>query len=76
MSIVKIFSDSTSDLPQGWKDTYDIGIVPLYVVFGDGTFKDGVEITPEEVYRRVAAGGALPKTAAPSLLISSPRSSR
>jgi DegV family protein with EDD domain len=66
MSIVKIFSDSTSDLPQGWKDTYDIGIVPLYVVFEDGTFKDGVEITPEEVYRRVAADGALPKTAAPS----------
>lgn len=66
MSIVKIFSDSTSDLPQGWKDTYDIGIVPLYVVFENGTFKDGVEITPEEVYRRVAASGALPKTAAPS----------
>lgn len=66
MSIVKIFSDSTSDLPLGWKETYDIGIVPLYVVFQDGTYKDGVDITPEEVYRRVAAGGALPKTAAPS----------
>ncbi|MNB78403.1 Fatty acid-binding protein [compost metagenome] len=66
MSIVKIFSDSTSDLPQGWKNTYDIGIVPLYVVFQDGTYKDGVDITPEEVYRRVAANGALPKTAAPS----------
>ncbi len=50
MSIVKIFSDSTSDLPQSWKDTYDIGIVPLYVVFEDQTYKDGVDITPEEVY--------------------------
>ncbi|WP_150275590.1 DegV family protein [Paenibacillus tepidiphilus] len=66
MSIVKIFSDSTSDLPQGWKETYDIGIVPLYVVFQDGTYKDGVDITPEEVYSRVAVNGALPKTAAPS----------
>ncbi|MHA6529438.1 DegV family protein [Paenibacillus sp. BAC0078] len=66
MSIVKIFSDSTSDLPQGWKETYDIGIVPLYVVFEDATYKDGVDITPEEVYRQVAAKGALPKTAAPS----------
>lgn len=66
MSIVKIFSDSTSDLPQGWKETYDIGIIPLYVVFQDGTYRDGVDITPEEVYQRVAAGGALPKTAAPS----------
>ncbi|MNO24753.1 Fatty acid-binding protein [compost metagenome] len=66
MSIVKIFSDSTSDLPQGWKETYDIGIVPLYVVFENATYKDGVDITPEEVYRQVAAQGALPKTAAPS----------
>ncbi|AIQ67944.1 DegV family protein [Paenibacillus graminis] len=66
MSIVKIFSDSTSDLPQGWKKTYDIGIIPLYVVFDDATYRDGVDITPEEVYRRVAAQGALPKTAAPS----------
>ncbi len=66
MSIVKIFSDSTSDLPQGWKKTYDIGIIPLYVVFEDATYRDGVDITPEEVYRQVAAQGALPKTAAPS----------
>lgn len=66
MSTVKIFSDSTSDLPQEWKDTYDIGIVPLYVVFDEQTYKDGVDITPEEVYRRVAARGVLPKTAAPS----------
>jgi DegV family protein with EDD domain len=66
MSTVKIFSDSTSDLPQGWKQKYDVGIVPLYVIFEEGTYKDGVEITPEEVYRRVAAKGGLPKTAAPS----------
>ncbi|KGE18529.1 DegV family protein [Paenibacillus wynnii] len=66
MSNVKIFADSTSDLPQGWKDTYDIGIVPLYVVFEDQTYKDGLDITPEAVYRRVEASGNLPKTAAPS----------
>ncbi|OKQ00271.1 DegV family protein [Paenibacillus sp. P46E] len=66
MSIVKIFSDSTSDLPQSWKEKYDISIVPLYVVFDDATYKDGVDITPEEVYEQVAARGALPKTAAPS----------
>lgn len=66
MSTVKIFSDSTSDLPQSWKDTYDISIVPLYVVFEDRTYKDGEDITPEEVYSRVAASGVLPKTAAPS----------
>ncbi|WP_379132998.1 DegV family protein [Paenibacillus sp. sgz500958] len=66
MSTVKIFADSTSDLPQVWKDTYDIGIIPLYVVFGDETYRDGLDIIPEDVYERVAANGSLPKTAAPS----------
>ncbi|WP_025700665.1 DegV family protein, partial [Paenibacillus forsythiae] len=66
MPNVKIYTDSTSDMPQGWKESYDIGVVPLYVVFEDATYRDGVDITPDEVYRKVAAAGALPKTAAPS----------
>lgn len=66
MSNVKIFADSTSDLPQGWKDTYDIGVIPLYVIFEDQTYRDGLDITSEDVYSRVAASGTLPKTAAPS----------
>ncbi|MCL6602681.1 MAG: DegV family protein [Paenibacillus sp.] len=66
MSNVKIFADSTSDLPQGWKDTYDIGVIPLYVIIEDQTYRDGLDITSEDVYSRVAASGTLPKTAAPS----------
>lgn len=66
MSNVKIFADSTSDLPAGWIDRYEIGLVPLYVVFGDETFRDGIDITPPDIYRRVEAEGNLPKTTAPS----------
>lgn len=66
MSIVKIFADSTSDLPQSWKDTHEIGTVPLYVVFDEENYRDGEDITPEALYKRVAASGTLPKTAAPS----------
>lgn len=66
MSKVKIFADSTSDLPAAWLTEYRIGIIPLYVVFGDETFKDGVDMTPTELYRKVETGGSLPKTTAPS----------
>jgi len=66
MSRIKIFADSTSDLSPDWIKTYDIGIIPLYVVFGDESLKDGVEITPEQLYERVSQNGRLPKTAAPS----------
>ncbi|PYY28466.1 DegV family protein [Paenibacillus illinoisensis] len=66
MSRIKIFADSTSDLNPNWIKTHDIGIIPLYVVFGDESLKDGVEITPEQLYERVSKDGRLPKTAAPS----------
>ncbi|GIP47175.1 Fatty acid-binding protein [compost metagenome] len=66
MSNVKIFADSTSDLPAGWAERHEIGLVPLCVVFGDETFRDGIDITPPDIYRRVEAEGNLPKTTAPS----------
>lgn len=66
MSNIKIFTDSTSDLPKAWVQQYDIGITPLYVVFGNEQLRDGVDITPAELYERVSRGGSLPKTAAPS----------
>ncbi|MEF2966857.1 DegV family protein [Paenibacillus sp. M1] len=66
MSKVKVYADSTSDLPAAWISRYDIGIIPLYVVFEDKTYKDGLDITPQELYRKVEADGRLPKTTAPS----------
>ncbi len=66
MSKVKIFADSTSDLPAAWTSQYDIGIIPLYVVMDDKTYKDGLDITPLDVYRKVESGSNLPKTTAPS----------
>lgn len=66
MSRIKFFADSTSDLPKAWAQQHEVGIVPLYTVFGDESLKDGVEISPEELYARVEREGRLPKTAAPS----------
>jgi DegV family protein with EDD domain len=40
--------------------------VPLNVHFGDEVFLDGVTILGDEFYRRLQAGGALPKTSQPS----------
>lgn len=66
MSRIKIFADSTSDLPKTWVQQHEVGIVPLYAVFGDESLKDGVEISPEQLYERVDRESRLPKTAAPS----------
>ncbi|MDO7908493.1 DegV family protein [Paenibacillus sp. JX-17] len=66
MRKIHIFADSTSDLPKEWLSEYQIGIVPLYSVFGDESLRDGVDISPQELYARVSQTGSLPKTAAPS----------
>lgn len=66
MAQVKIFADSTSDLPTSWIKEHNIGIIPLYVVFDHETYKDTIDITPVDIYERVAAKGKLPKTAAPA----------
>lgn len=66
MGSIKIFADSTCDLPAEWIAQYDIGIVPLYVTFSEQTYKDGIDLTVPELYRKVDETGKLPKTAAPS----------
>jgi len=63
---VKIFADSISDIPESWMTRYGIGIVPLYVVFGETAYKDKLEITTTDIYRRVDETGELPRTSAPS----------
>lgn len=64
---IKIISDSTCDLSPELLAAHNITLVPLTVVKGDEQFKDGVTITPAEIFAHVAAGGALCSTAANSI---------
>ena len=64
---IKILSDSTCDLSVRLLQENDITLVPLTVVKGDEQFKDGVTITPADIFSHVAQGGALCSTAANSI---------
>jgi DegV family protein with EDD domain len=61
-----VVTDSTADLPEEWRDRYGIEVVPLKVLFGKETFRDRVDMTDEEFFRRLAASTSLPTTSAPS----------
>ncbi len=63
---VKIISDSTCDLSRELIEKNDIEIIPLYVKLGDNTLRDGVEVTPDDIYSYVEANGELPTTSAPN----------
>ena len=65
--MIKILSDSTCDLSKELVERYDLGIIPLYVRLGEKEYLDGVNITPEELYKWSDEHGETPKTAAPSI---------
>lgn len=61
---IAIMTDSTCDIPQHIIDEYDIHVVPLRILFKDGEYRDGVDITAEEVYERLP--NEVPSTSLPS----------
>ena len=65
--MIKILSDSTCDLSKELAQRYNIGIIPLYVRLGDEEYLDGVNITPEQIYKWSDEHGETPKTAASSI---------
>lgn len=63
---IKITSDSTCDLGDRLVAENDIGIFALQVTLGEKSFRDGIDITPQDIFDFVAANGVLPKTSAGS----------
>ena len=64
---VKIISDSTCDLSKELIEKYNIAILPLHVVLGEEEFLDGVNISPDEIYKWADAHKTTPKTSAASI---------
>ena len=63
----KIVTDSTSDIPQEFIDRLNIKVVPLNVHFGDTSYKDGVQISPDEFFEKLTTGSIFPSTSQPSI---------
>ena len=63
---IRITSDSTCDLNHLVEER-NIGILALQVNLGADAYRDGVNITPQDIFDYVAKTGELPKTAAPSI---------
>ena len=60
--MIKITTDSTCDLPEALLREYDITVLPLGIVKGEGLFRDGVDIHPADIAAHVDAGGAITTT--------------
>lgn len=64
--MVRIVTDSTSDLPPELAKELGITVVPAYVHFGSQSYRDGVDIGSEELYRRMLDGSVHPTTSSPA----------
>jgi DegV family protein with EDD domain len=64
--IVKVVTDSTADLPPGLIEEFGITVVPEYLRFGQKLYRDRVDITEDEFYRRLIKDPLHPSTTQPS----------
>lgn len=63
---VAVVTDTSADLSDAVLDRHHIALVPLQVTFGAESFRDRVELRPEEFYRRLRAARDLPTTSQPA----------
>jgi len=65
--VVRIVTDSASDIPAEVAEELQISIVSMYVRFGTEVYRDGAELKTDEFYRKLVASRTVPTTSAPKM---------
>jgi DegV family protein with EDD domain len=63
---IQVITDSTSDMPEGMPEELGIRVIPIYLRFGDKTYRDGVDITKDEFYTMLANSPHHPASSQPN----------
>ncbi len=63
---IAILTDSTCDIPEELLRQYEIRVIPTYIIFGEESLRDGVDIQPAEFYERLKTDPNHPKTSQPT----------
>lgn len=63
--MVKIITDTLSDIPSQLAQELGVTVVPLNVHFGNDIYRDGVDLSTDEFYQKLTTGEAFPITSAP-----------
>jgi DegV family protein with EDD domain len=66
MGSIALVTDSTAYLPADVVAEQGITVVPLYVNFGDESYRDNVDILPDDFYARLPTAKVMPSTSQPS----------
>ena len=60
--MLKIIVDGSADMPEGWAELYQFGILPIPIQIGGRTYYQGEDITPDEFYELVSDSELHPQT--------------
>ncbi len=66
MKRVAIVTDTTACVPREQVARYDIEVIPVQLIVGDKTYRDGIDITPSEFYSLLRQSKNLPTTSSSS----------
>ena len=67
MKQVAIVTDSSATVPENLLQELNIHVVPVLLLYGGQSYRDGIDITPDQVYEQLRAGQQIPTSAAPSV---------
>ena len=62
MTKIAIVTDSTAYIPEELRNKYNIRMAPQQLIWGEETFRDGLDITPTQFYQRLRVDQTNPKT--------------
>jgi DegV family protein with EDD domain len=63
---IQVITDSTCDMPEGLINKLGIRVVPIYLRFGERTYRDGVDITNDQFYSMLTSSPVYPATSQPN----------
>ncbi|MHB1347538.1 MAG: DegV family protein [Candidatus Humimicrobiaceae bacterium] len=64
---IAIIADSSSDIPKDLIEKYSISVAPLYIIFGNETFRDdGTKLTLKTFYDKIRKSTVMPTTSQPT----------
>jgi DegV family protein with EDD domain len=66
---VKIVTDSVADIPDRVVKELGITIIPVLVRFGEEVYRDGIDLTTDEFYKRLVHSKFFPRTSVPAPVI-------
>jgi DegV family protein with EDD domain len=62
MSKVAVITDSTAYIPDAMLKAHSITVVPQVLIWAEETFRDGVDIMPDDFYKRLETAKVMPTT--------------